>query len=99
MINVESNPNLIGPIDTTAFRTITTSYITNLSELLLDDTNSIVIELVNRAFSHSIIAIDTTTTSNPIIDLNLFLYSIDTTTLCYTLTVFMGIIIDIGVSK
>jgi hypothetical protein len=99
VINVESDPNLMGPIDTTASRAITTSYITDLSELSLDDANSTVIELANRAFSHSITATDATTTSNPILDLDPFSYSTDTTTSRYTSTVFIGIIINTGASK
>jgi hypothetical protein len=51
--------------------------------------------LVNKAFSHLVITVDSTAPF--VIDKDLFIYNI--TISCYTVDRFLGIIIDIGASK
>jgi len=70
-------------------------YYTLYSEIKLDNTTAIASELANRAYSHVV------TTINTIIDtfttnIDLFTYN---TTLCYTSTKFIGIIINTKASK
>ena len=59
---------------------------------------SISTELANKAFSHLLIAVDTTEIAITVLSTNPFIYNINTK-LWYTLTIFMGIIIDIKASK
>ena len=59
------------------------------------------IELVNKAYTHLLIALEFTikSTIEPYIETDLFAYNTATAiALQYTLMVFMGIIIDIGTS-
>src|SRR6266702_194406 len=71
-------------------------FLTTLRTLSTDKAVSISVELANKAYTHLFIAsadtIDPATTTNP------FAYSI-TVKSRYTSTVFIGIIIDIGVSN
>jgi hypothetical protein len=70
-------------------------YYTLYSEIELDNTTAIALELANRVYSHAVITIDT------IIDAfytktDLFIYN---TTLRYTSIKFIGVIIDTRASK
>jgi len=72
-----------------------TVYHTLYSKIELDNATAIALELANRAYSHAVITINTitdafTTNTDP------FTYNI---TLRYTLTKFMGVIIDTSASK
>jgi hypothetical protein len=70
-------------------------YYTSYSEIELDNTTAIALELANRVYSHAVITIDT------IIDtfhtkIDLFTYNI---TLRYTSIKFIGVIINTRASK
>ena len=72
-----------------------TVYYTLYSKIKLDNATATALELANRAYSHAV------TTINTIIDafttnIDLFAYN---TTLRYTLTKFIGVIIDTSASK
>ena len=67
-----------------------------LRTLTIDKVTSTSIELANKVYTYLLI----TTPINYTIETNLFSYNtMATSTLCYILTVFMGIIIDIGALK
>jgi hypothetical protein len=72
-----------------------TVYYTLYSKIKLDNITAIALELANRVYSYAVITIDTT--------INAFLTNIDpfayNTTLRYTSTKFIGVIINIGASK
>jgi len=63
--------------------------------LTIDEATSISVELANKACAYllTIISIEPTTETDP------FNYNTITAALCYTSTVFMGIMIDTGVLK
>ena len=68
----------------------TTAYYTLYSKIKLDNTTTIVLELVNRAYSHAVTTINTTTDIFPT-NTDLFVYNI---TLYYISIKFIGIIIN-----
>jgi len=73
----------------------TTVYYTSYGEIELDNITAIALKLANRAYSHVVITINTTIdvfTTNT----DLFAYN---TTLRYTSTKFMGVMIDTKASK
>jgi hypothetical protein len=70
-----------------------TVYFTTYGDLALAKAYSMSIELANKAFSHSL-TVEDTTTDLPL-NTNPFAYN-TTTSSRYTLTVFIGIMIDIG---
>ena len=72
-----------------------TVYYTSYGEIKLNNTTTIALELANRAYSHAVITINTTTDAFPT-NIDLFTYN---TTLYYTSTKFMGIIINTKASK
>ena len=60
------------------------------SEIKLDNVTTTALELANRAYSHTVITINTITDAFSI-NTDLFTYNI---ILCYTFTKFIGIMID-----
>ena len=68
----------------------TTAYYTLYSKIKLDNTTAIALELANRAYSHAISTINTIIDAFTI-DIDPFAYN---TTLYYTSTKFIGIMID-----
>ena len=70
-------------------------YYTLYSEIELDNTTAIALELANRVYSHVVITIDTTIDVFPT-NIDPFAYN---TTLYYTSIKFIGIIIDTKASK
>ena len=70
-------------------------YYTLYSEIELDNTTAIALELANRAYSHVVITINTTIDAFPT-NIDPFAYN---TTLYYTSIKFIGIIIDTRASK
>ena len=73
-----------------------TTYLTTFRDLTSDKATSTCIKLANKAFSYLFTVINTTETTT--LNTNPFVYN-TSTKLYYTLTVFIGIIINIGVSK
>ena len=73
----------------------TTAYYTLYSKIEPDNVTATALELANRAYSHAVTTIDTTTDAFPT-NTDLFVYNM---TLYYTSIKFMGIIIDIKASK
>ena len=73
----------------------TTVYYTLYSEIKLDNATVTALELANRVYSHAVITIDTTIDVF-LTNTDLFAYN---TTLYYTSTKFIGIIINIKASK
>ena len=65
------------------------------SEIELDNATTTASELVNKAYSHTVTTINTTTDTF-ITDTDPFIYN---TTSHYTSTRFMGVMIDTGASK
>jgi len=68
----------------------------------MEEATSISVELANKAYIYLLMALELTTesTTEPYMETDLFAYSTATVTASqYTLTVFMGIIIDIGASR
>ena len=72
-----------------------TAYYTSYGEIEPDNVTTTASELANRAYSHAVTTIDTTTDAFPT-NTDLFAYN---TTSHYTSTKFMGIIIDTKASK
>ena len=79
-----------------------TTYLTTFRDLTSEKATSTCIELANKAFSHSLTAINTTeTTTAPnttALNTDPFAYNASTKSR-YTSTVFMGIMIDTGASR
>jgi hypothetical protein len=78
------------------------TYITTFKTLTMEEATSINIELANKACIHLLIASELTikSTIEPYTETNLFAYNTATAIASqYTLTVFIGIIIDIGASR
>ena len=71
------------------------AYYTLYGEIKPDNTTTIASELANRAYSHAVITINTITDAFPT-NIDPFVYN---TTLYYTSTKFIGIIIDTRASK
>ena len=67
-------------------------------DLILNKATFISIKLANKAFSHSLIAVDIIEITIAVLSTNPFTYSANTE-LRYTLTIFIGIIIDTEVLK
>ena len=72
-----------------------TAYYTLYGEIKLDNITTIALELANRVYSHTVTTINTIIDAFPI-NINLFVYN---TTLHYTSTKFIGIIINIKAFK
>ena len=70
-------------------------YYTLYSEIELDNATATILKLANRVYSYAVTTIDTTTDIF-LINTDLFAYN---TTLYYTFTKFIGIIINIKTSK
>ena len=73
----------------------TTAYYTLYSKIELNNTTTIVLELANRAYSYTVITINTITDAFPT-NIDLFTYNI---TSYYTSIKFIGIIINTKASK
>jgi hypothetical protein len=65
------------------------------NKIKLDNATATALKLVNKVYSHAVITINTITDAFPT-NINLFVYN---TTLYYTSTKFIGIIIDTKTSK
>ena len=65
-------------------------------ELTPNEATSMSVVLANKAFSHSLTLEDIT---KPTLATNPFTYTLNTSSSRYTLDVFLGIVVDIGVSK
>ena len=75
-----------------------TTYFIAFRDFILDKATFISIKLANKAFSHLLIVVDITEIATTTLSTDPFVYSINTKSR-YTLTVFMGIIIDIKALK
>jgi hypothetical protein len=75
-----------------------TTYFITFKDLIPNKATFISIELANKVFSHLLIVVDITKIATTALNTNPFAYSANTK-LQYTLTVFIGIIIDIGALK
>jgi hypothetical protein len=73
-----------------------TVYLTAFRELILNKVTSINTTLVNKVFSHLLILKDIT---KLILTTDPFIYTLNTFSSRYTLDIFLGIIVDTGVSK
>ena len=75
------------------------TYITTFGILIIKEATFISVELANKAYIYLLIALELTmeSTTEPYTEINLFAYNTAITTASqYTLTVFMGIIINMG---
>ena len=76
-----------------------TTYLTAFGELTPNKAASMSVVLANKAFSHSLTLEEPTLATNPMLATNPFIYILNTSNSQYTLDVFLGIIVNIGVSK
>jgi hypothetical protein len=82
-----------------------TTYLTAFGELTPNKATSMSVVLANKAFSHSLtleeptLATNPTLATDPTLATNPFIYTLNTSSSQYTLDVFLGIVVDIGVSK
>ena len=74
------------------------AYLTTFRELAPSEATSTSMELANKAFSHSLKAVDTTEITTTALNTDPFAYSANAESR-YTSTVFMGIMIDTGASR
>jgi len=70
-------------------------YLTLFRTLTIDKATSINVELANKAYAHLL----TATSMEPTMETNPFNYNTTTAVLCYTSTVFIGIIINTSTLK
>ena len=75
-----------------------TTYLTTFRDLIPNKASSISIELANKAFNHLLTAKDITKSTNAL-NINPFVYSLNTSKSRYTSSIFIGIIINIGASR
>ena len=73
-----------------------TVYFTAFRELMFNKVTFISTILANKAFSHLLILEDIT---KPILITDPFIYTLNISSSWYTLDIFLGIVVDIGVSR
>jgi hypothetical protein len=90
ILNIESKLNYEKELE------LDTTYFMAFRELTPSEATSMSIVLANKAFSHSLTLENIT---KPTLATNLFTYTLNTSSSWYTLDVFLGIVVDIRVSK
>ena len=94
-MDIKSKLNLEEPINKKELE-LDTVYLITFRELMFNKVIFISTILANKAFSYLLILKDIT---KPILTTNPFIYILNTPSSWYTLDVFLGIIVDIRVSK
>ena len=94
-MDIKSKLNLEEPANKKKLE-LSTVYLTAFKKLIPNKATSISTVLANKAFSHLLILEDMT---KPTLTTNPFIYTLNTPSSQYTLDMFLGIIVDIGVSR
>jgi len=95
MLDIDANKNTNNDNSEEELKDPNGCYLILFGTLTIDEVTSISVELANKAYAYllTITSIEPTTETDP------FNYNTTTAALCYTSTVFMGIMIDISALK
>jgi len=95
MLDIDANKNTNNDNSKEELEDPNSYYLILFRTLTIDEATSISVELANKACAYLLIA----TSIEPTMETDPFNYNTTTTVLCYTSTVFIGIIIDTSALK
>jgi len=95
VLNTDTNKNTNNNNSEEELEDLNSYYLILFGTLTIDKATSISVELANKACAYLL----TTISTEPTMETDPFNYNITTAALCYTSTVFIGIIIDTSMLK